>query len=107
MELIKNYIDCFSKKDLLGISALLDDDMCLIEWSRTVSGKIAVLDAYKEIFSTDEDISVVIEHCVKDGLTYFLQLKIRFGSGADIKVVDVITYNDVNKIIEISAYRQF
>ena len=48
--LVKNYFEIFSNKDIQGLENLFSDDVILQDWDILAKGKKQVLDANKNIF---------------------------------------------------------
>ena len=104
--LIKNYFTFFSKKDISSLDKLLADNVKLIDWEISANGKKEVLDANKKIFSSFKSISVELKEIFIKDMTAVCLLEILFNNKDKIKVVDIIKFNNDNKIILISAFKQ-
>ena len=104
--LIKNYFTFFSKKDISSLDKLLADNVKLIDWEISANGKKEVLDANKKIFSSFKSIYVELKEIFIKDMTAVCLLEILFNNKDKIKVVDIIKFNNDNKIILISAFKQ-
>ena len=104
--LIKNYFTFFSKKDISSLDKLFADNVKLIDWEISANGKKEVLDANKKIFSSFKSISVELKEIFIKDMTAVCLLEILFNNKDKIKVVDIIKFNNDNKIILISAFKQ-
>ena len=104
--LIKNYFTFFSKKDISSLDKLLADNVKLIDWEISANGKKEVLDANKKIFSSFKSISVELKEIFIKDMTAVCLLEILVNNKDKIKVVDIIKFNNDNKIILISAFKQ-
>tara|TARA_Y100000741_G_scaffold76538_1_gene55849 strand:- start:231 stop:554 length:324 start_codon:yes stop_codon:yes gene_type:complete len=104
--LIKNYFTFFSKKDISSLDKLLADDVKLIDWEISANGKKEVLDANKKIFSSFKSIDVELKEIFIKDMTVVCLLEILVNNKDKIKVVDIIKFNNDNKIILISAFKQ-
>ena len=104
--LIKNYFTFFSKKDISSLDKLLADDVKLIDWEISANGKKEVLDANKKIFSSFKSINVELKEIFIKDMTVVCLLEILVNNKDRIKVVDIIKFNNDNKIILISAFKQ-
>ena len=104
--LVKNYFEIFSNKDIQGLENLFSDDVILQDWDILAKGKKQVLDANKNIFDSVESISVTLNNLYLDKLVAICLIEIIVNNEETLKVIDIIKFNDENKIIEISAYKQ-
>ena len=104
--LIKNYFTFFSKKDISSLDKLFADNVKLIDWEISANGKKEVLDANKKIFSSFKSIYVELKEIFIKDMTAVCLLEILINNKDKIKVVDIIKFNNDNKIILISAFKQ-
>ena len=104
--LIKNYFTFFSKKDISSLDKLFADNVKLIDWEISANGKKEVLDANKKIFSSFKSIYVELKEIFIKDMTAVCLLEILVNNKDKIKVVDIIKFNNDNKIILISAFKQ-
>ena len=103
---VKTYFEIFSNKDIKGLDNLFSDDVILQDWEILAKGKKQVLDANKNIFDSVESISVTLNHLYLDKLVAICLIEIIINNEETLKVIDIIKFNDENKIIEVSAYKQ-
>ena len=104
--LVKNYFEIFSNKDIQGLENLFSDDVILQDWDILAKGKKQVIDANKNIFDSVESISVTLNNLYLDELVAICLIEIIVNNEETLKVIDIIKFNDENKIIEVSAYKQ-
>ena len=104
--LVKNYFEIFSNKDIQGLENLFSDDVILQDWDILAKGKKQVLDANKNIFDSIDSISVTLNNLYLDKLVAICLIEIIVNNEETLKVIDIIKFNDENKIIEVSAYKQ-
>ena len=104
--LVKTYFEIFSNKDIIGLENLFSDDVFLQDWDILAKGKKQVLDANKNIFDSVESISVTLNNLYLDKLVAICLIEIIINNEETLKVIDIIKFNDENKIIEVSAYKQ-
>ena len=104
--LVKTYFEIFSNKDIKGLKNLFSDDVILQDWDILAKGKKQVLDANKNIFDSVESISVTLNNLYLDELVAICLIEIIINNEETLKVIDIIKFNDENKIIEVSAYKQ-
>ena len=104
--LVKNYFEIFSNKDIQGLENLFSDDVILQDWDILAKGKKQVLDANKNIFDSIDSISVTLNNLYLDELVAICLIEIIVNNEETLKVIDIIKFNDENQIIEVSAYKQ-
>jgi hypothetical protein len=104
--LVKTYFEIFSNKDIKGLKNLFSDDVILQDWDILAKGKKQVIDANKNIFDSVESISVTLNNLYLDELVAICLIEIIINNEETLKVIDIIKFNDENKIIEVSAYKQ-
>ena len=104
--LVKTYFEIFSNKDIKGLKNLFSDDVFLQDWDILAKGKKQVLDANKNIFDSVESISVTLNNLYLDELVAICLIEIIINNEETLKVIDIIKFNDENKIIEVSSYKQ-
>ena len=104
--LVKNYFEIFSNKDIKGLKNLFSDDVILQDWDILAKGKKQVLDANKNIFDSIDSISVTLNNLYLDELVAICLIEIIVNNEETLKVIDIIKFNDANKITEVSAYKQ-
>ena len=104
--LVTTYFEIFSNKDIKGLKNLFSDDVILQDWDILAKGKKQVIDANKNIFDSVESISVTLNNLYLDELVAICLIEIIVNNEETLKVIDIIKFNDENKIIEVSAYKQ-
>ena len=104
--LVKNYFEIFSNKDIKGLEELFSDDVILQDWDILAKGKKQVLEANQNIFDSVKSISVTLNNLYLDKLVATCLIEVFINNEETLKVIDIIKFNDENKIIEVSAYKQ-
>ena len=104
--LVNTYFEKFSNKDIEGLEKLFSEDVILQDWDILAKGKKEVVDANKNIFDSVESISVTLNNLYLDKLVAICLIEIIINNEEILKVIDIIKFNDENKIIEVSAYKQ-
>lgn len=106
IQLVYDYFDAFVNKNLNLLSEMFDNNIRLIDWEISAHGKAEVLKANQSIFDSVESIKIdIIKIAMVDSI-FMAQVSIKINKDIDLKVIDVITFNSENKIIEVSAYKQ-
>ncbi len=104
--LVKTYFEIFSNKDIKGLKNLFSDDVILQDWDILAKGKKQVLEANQNIFDSVKSISVTLNNLYLDKLVATCLIEVFINNEETLKVIDIIKFNDENKIIEVSAYKQ-
>ena len=105
--IIKNYFKAFSNKDIRCLEALFSNEITLQDWEIFANGKKDVLLANKNIFDSFDSISADLKELYLNDLVAICIVEITINNNDEIlKVVDIIKFNNDNKIIEISAFKQ-
>tara|TARA_B110000014_G_scaffold220048_1_gene175889 strand:+ start:118 stop:441 length:324 start_codon:yes stop_codon:yes gene_type:complete len=104
--LIQNYFQAFSNKNIQEMEGLFSSEVVLRDWEISAKGKEEVLGANKNIFNSVDSISTELNELYIDGLVAVCLIEITINKEEILKVIDVIKFNDEMKIIEISAYKQ-
>ena len=102
--LSKNYINYFKNKDLNELNKIFDNHIQLIDWEVNLLGKDAVLEHNKNLFNIVDSIQIEIKSVTSSVTTVFAEIDI-IVNGTVLNVLDVITFNKVDKIIKIQAYK--
>lgn len=103
--LSRDYFLAFSTKDSAELSRMFDDDVELIDWEVNLQGRTAVMANNQELFNSVSTVKVVPQIIAVQGLAAMAKILVEI-DGAKLKVVDIITFNNLGKIIRIEAYRQ-
>jgi hypothetical protein len=103
-QLAIRYFQCWANRDLASLELMLDEDVMLVDWDGPVLGRDKVLQFTKELYDTTKIIAIDIkkvaigQDCVMAELEITLNRK-------KLYVVDVLDYNQENKIQRIRAYK--
>ena len=107
--MLKNYCEsyfrAFSNKDISLLSNMFSIDIVLQDWEIYAKGKEKTLDAVQNIFDSVETISVNPINLYEEESTVISELEILVNNKETICVVDIITYDETNKIVSIRAYK--
>lgn len=102
----KKYFEVFSNKDLKGLRKLFSKDITLRDWEISEEGISSVLAANKKIFSSVQNIKVKPLKLYEVGNTIIAEIEISINNRKEILlVVDIIDFNNNNKIETIRAYK--
>lgn len=112
-EAVTEYINAFQSKKLLDLTELYSDNIILDEWGTIFDGKQEVLDSNTALFDTYEKIKVYpinmwpnddLRNCVVE-LEIMMWENINDPVAQSIPVIDIITFDDSDKISSIRAFR--
>ena len=99
------YFNAFSNKDLERIEEMIVAGVQLRDWDIKAYGSIDLIAANKRIFDSVESIIVIPVAMYQEGSTVIAELEIIVDGKEHINVVDIITFNEQQKIIKITAYK--
>ena len=103
--LAEKYFELFSDKNSREVAGMLSEDVTLTDWDISCSGKIEVMNAVQRIFDSVNTITAEPIKIYCDQATVIAELNIVVNETESLSVVDVIEYNQNNKIVSIRAYK--
>jgi ketosteroid isomerase-like protein len=99
------YFKAFAEKDIGSLDVLLADDVVLTDWQGQAIGKDAVLGVSSAIFNGCNKLGIDIEKIAVGQDTVMAELCINIDN-VKVHVVDVLDYDQDNKIKRIRAYKR-
>ncbi len=107
IEIACNYFEAFSNKDLKTLSELYSDDVSLADWEPLFfDGKESVLGANKNLFDSVESVNIVVKRIGSNDKNVFAEIDILINNITQLFVVDILEFNQDNKIKSIRAYKR-
>ena len=105
---VRHYFNAFSAKNLDALANLFADDVTLQDWEISALGKEAVLAANKNIFDAVDSIQINIINTAENPMAtiMFAEIEVVINNDVKLNVVDIIRFNNVGKITQISAYKR-
>lgn len=100
------YLKSFAEKDLGSLEVLFADNITLSDWEGSLVGKENILNFNKKLFNTINNISVDVVKVAVGQSTVMVELRIVLNNKQAINVVDVIEFDDDNKIQAIRAFKR-
>ena len=100
-----NYFYIFSTKNSTALSFMFASVCFLHDWENDAAGNTDVMSVYNKIFNSVESIAVTPRAIYQDGLTVIAELLITIDGKEQILVTDVITYDEIGKIVSVRAYK--
>ena len=100
-----NYFYLFSYKNLDALSKMFALESDVHDWENHAEGRDEVVAVYKKIFDSVDSIAVTPRAVYQDNNTVIAELLITINGKEQILVTDVITFDNVNKIISVRAYK--
>ena len=99
-----DYLECYQRKDIDGVSNMFADDVHLRDWKISVFGKdIAVAETQKN-FDSASSLDIEILNVMENKNCVSGELKIVVNQEEILFVVDVVTFNESGLISSIRAY---
>jgi ketosteroid isomerase-like protein len=101
-----SYFEQFEAKDMSALKVMFSENVSLRDWEIQAEGKEAVLAANQMIFAQADKIRVSPQHIYQEGHTVIAELEIVIdNTSKPLRVVDVIVFDESNRICAIRAYR--
>jgi hypothetical protein len=100
------YLKSFAEKDLGSLEVLFADNITLADWDGQLVGKENILNFNKKVFASINNIGVDVVRVAVGQSTVMAELKITINNTTTLNVVDVIEFDDDNKIQSIKAYKR-
>ena len=103
----KDYFIAFSGKNTKKLNDMYADSISLIDWIDSAQGKENVLEMNQNLFDSFDDIKINIKnmYCVKNVASCEIEISLDNKNKRTIlKVVDIIEYDESEKIVAIRAY---
>ena len=100
-----SYFKTFSEKNIAGLREMFDDNVTLRDWDIDQKGIESVLKANLNIFQNVKTINAIPQNIISENNFVFAELKIVVNDDEELKVVDLIEFNQNGKIISIKAFK--
>ena len=107
-EIAQNYLAAFQNRDINSLGDFFSDSATLTDWDQTAEGKDEIIAANKKIFSSFENISLVVTNVVSSSCDVALECDLVLQDRNEetrLLVVDFITFDESGKIVSLRAYR--
>ena len=104
-QLCKEYFWAWGDKDLAKLAAMFAEEVRLRDWNLTAFGREQTLIANSNIFTNVDTCKALPLYMYQDGLTVACRLNVYINKDNAFEVLDLITFNDEGKIVEILAFR--
>ena len=100
------YFQSFCKKDTVSLEVLFSDSIILTDWEVQVVGKQNVLDFNQRFFNSVDTIRIDVDKVAVGLDTVIAEIKIIINNSISVAVVDVIEFDQDNKIKQVRAYKR-
>ena len=101
----KEYFWAWSDKDIAKLADMFAEEVRLRDWNLTAFGKEQTLIANSNIFTSVDTCKALPLYMYQDGQTVACRLNVYINDDAAFEVLDLITFNEEGKIVEILAFR--
>ena len=105
-KIIEKYFEYFSNKDIEMLKSLFSKNVTLKDWEINVNGFDEVVQANIKIFDNVETIQVTLVEYYEHKKSCVCLIDILVNKKEILNVIDIIRFDENNKISEISAYKQ-
>lgn len=99
------YIKAFAEKDVGSLDVLLSDNIVLTDWELQLVGKANVMAFNEELFNKVGPIRIDIKGICTGQKSVSVEIILDI-DGKRLQVVDILEFDDENKIRYIRAYMQ-
>jgi len=100
------YLKAFSEKDLDSLETMFADNIILTDWDGTMIGRENVLAFNRTLFSQLGHIRIDLDKIAIGHNTVIAEIKVILDNKVSIPVVDVLDFDQDNKIQQIRAYKR-
>ena len=100
-----SYFKKFSERNINGLRDMFDDNVTLRDLDIDKRGIKNVLKANLNIFQSVKTINAIPQNIISENNFVFAELKIIINGDEELKVVDIIEFNEKGKIISIKAFK--
>ena len=100
------YFQSFCKKDAASLEVLFSDSIILTDWEVQIIGKQNVLNFNQNFFNSVDTIRIDVDKVAMGLDTVIAEIKIIINNSISIAVVDVIEFDQDNKIKQVRAYKR-
>jgi hypothetical protein len=100
------YFQSFCKKDTASLEVLFSDSILLTDWDVMIIGKQNVLNFNQQFFNRVNNIRIDVDKVAVGLDTVIAEIKVIIDNVVVAAVVDVIDFDQDNKIKEIRAYKR-
>ena len=101
----RNYFKSFENMNIDELSEMFGEHISLKDWNIEAHGKQLVLEANQNIFNSVNTLNVLVDNLYISGQTAIAQLSICVDGEPPLPVVDIIHFDESNRINSIIAYR--
>jgi AAA+ ATPase superfamily predicted ATPase len=103
--LTRDYFVAFGNKDENTLSRMSDENVELVDWEVNLTDRGPVMLNNKNLFESVKEIKITPKLIAVYGLTSMSKILVEI-DGMKLNVVDIITFNNAGKIVNIEAYKQ-
>ncbi len=103
--LANKYFELFSNKNIKKIAEMFSEEIILNDPNISSVGKIEVLNTTQNIFNSVTNIEIRVKNLYAENTTVVAELEILIDNNELIKIVDILKFDNSDKIERISAYK--
>lgn len=100
------YFQSFCKKDTASLEVLFSDNILLTDWDVQIVGKQNVLNFNQRFFNSVDNIRIDVDKVAVGLDTVIAEIKVIINDMIVACIVDVLEFDQDNKIKEIRAYKR-
>ena len=103
--LANKYFELFGKKDIEQIAEMFSEEIILNDPNGSSNGINEVLNTTQNIFNSAKNIHIKIKELYAEDRTVVAEIEIFIDANDLIKIVDILKFDELNKIKSSKAYR--
>lgn len=100
------YFQSFCKKDTASLEILFSDSIILTDWEIQIVGKENILNFNQNFFNSVDTIRIDVDKIAVGLDTVIAEIKVIINNSIIAQVVDVIEFDQDNKIKQVRAYKR-
>jgi hypothetical protein len=103
--LARDFLVAYEQKRISSISEMFADDVILRDWNGQVFGRKAAILEYSKNFEAAKTLRINVSRFFQSGNSVAAEIEIVIDEIEVLSVVDVITFNEQDKINSVIAYK--
>lgn len=100
------YFQSFCKKDVASLEVLFSDSIILTDWEVQIVGKDNILNFNNNFFNSVDTIRIDVDKVAVGLDTVIAEIRVIINNSIVAPIVDVIEFDQDNKIKHIRAYKR-
>lgn len=103
--LARRFLAAYERKDIATIAELFSQNVVLRDWNSEVVGYEAAIVEFTNNFRVADSLKIKVRRIMTNGNDVAAELEVVINGVETLRVVDVLTYSEDQKILSIVAYK--